>query len=222
MNFNLIREFVVYSELISAIIGTIYLFKYKHTVLKYFLLLLWYITLTELFGGYMVKSKFLVYIDENGLIYNWWIHNIRRFFTFLVLYYIYYRLLKTEAYKKWVKVFAIFFAIIYILNYIFLQDFIKEIPEIPQVLGSIFLIISILFYFIELLKSEKIMVFHRLLPFWISVGLILFYAGTIPFMLKWNGYMLIPGVHDLFLIVYILAITMYLIFSFGFIWSKKE
>jgi vacuolar-type H+-ATPase subunit I/STV1 len=103
-----------------------------------------------------------------------------------------------------------------------LQDFIKEIPEIPHVLGSIFLIISILFYFIELLKSEKILVFHRLLLFWISVGLILFYAGTIPFMLKWNGYMLIPGVHDLFLIVYILAITMYLIFSFGFIWSKKE
>ncbi len=222
MNLNLIRDFVVYSELISAIVGTIYLYKYKNTYLKYFLLLLWYITVTELIGGYIVENKILVYIDENGLVYNKWLHNIRRFVTFIILYYIYFKLLQTKVFKKWIKIFAIIFSIIYVLNWIFLQNFIKESPEIPQVLGSIFLVISILFYFIELLKSEKIMVFHRLLLFWISVGLLLFYTGTIPFMLKWNGYMLIPGVHKLFLIVYILAITMYLIFTFGFIWSKKE
>ena len=222
MNINLIRDFVVYSELISAIVGTIYLYKYKNTYLKYFLLLLWFITITEFIGGYIVENKILVYIDENGLVYNKWLSNIRRFVTFIILYYIYFKLLKTEVFKKWIKIFAIIFSIIYVLNWIFLQNFIKESPEIPQVIGSIFLVISILFYFIELLKSEKIMVFHRLLLFWISVGLLLFYAGTIPFMLKWNGYMIIPGVHKLFLIVYILAIIMYLTFTFGFIWSKKE
>ncbi|MDX5586312.1 MAG: hypothetical protein QNK20_15610 [Aureibaculum sp.] len=222
MNINLIRDFVVYSELISAIVGTIYLYKYKNTYLKYFLLLLWFITITEFIGGYIVENKILVYIDENGLVYNKWLSNIRRFVTFIILYYIYFKLLKTEVFKKWIKIFAIIFSIIYVLNWIFLQNFIKESPEIPQVIGSIFLVISILFYFIELLKSEKIMVFHRLLLFWISVGLLLFYTGTIPFMLKWNGYMIIPGVHKLFLIVYILAIIMYLTFTFGFIWSKKE
>ena len=222
MNINLIRDFVVYSELISAIVGTIYLYKYKNTYLKYFLLLLWFITITEFIGGYIVENKILVYIDENGLVYNKWLSNIRRFVTFMILYYIYFKLLKTEVFKKWIKIFAIIFSIIYVLNWIFLQNFIKESPEIPQVIGSIFLVISILFYFIELLKSEKIMVFHRLLLFWISVGLLLFYTGTIPFMLKWNGYMIIPGVHKLFLIVYILAIIMYLTFTFGFIWSKKE
>ncbi len=97
MNLNLIRDFVVYSELISAIVGTIYLYKYKNTYLKYFLLLLWYITVTELIGGYIVENKILVYIDENGLVYNKWLHNIRRFVTFIILYYIYFKLLQTKV-----------------------------------------------------------------------------------------------------------------------------
>jgi len=203
-------------------VGTSYLYKYKHTYLKYFLYFLWYITLMEFVGEYIVENKILVYIDENGLVYNKWLSNIRRFVTFIVLYYIYFKALQTKVFKKWTKIFAIIFTFVYTLNWIIFQNFIKENPEIPMVVGSIFLIVSIIFYFIELLRSEKIVIFHRMLLFWISVGLLLFYAGTIPFMLKWNGYMLIPGVHELFLILYVLAILMYLTFTFGFIWSRKE
>jgi hypothetical protein len=94
--------------------------------------------------------------------------------------------------------------------------------ELPWVVGSIFLIITIIFYFIQLLKSDKIIVFHKNLLFWISIGLLLFHTGTLPFAIKTTSYALLNGIHNLFLIIWILAIIMYLIFTFGFIWSKKE
>lgn len=212
-----------YSELLAAIVGTIYFYKYKNTSLKYFLYLLWYIVLTEFFSGYASKTGTLIfYTDENGNHYTTWFYNLLRFVTFSSLFYIYYKYLNTVKFKKWIRFFAIIYISVYFINWFFIQDFVKESSELPRILGSLFLISTIIFYFIELLRSEKIIVFHRLLLFWISVGLLLFYTGTIPFALKRNGYALIPGIHDLFLILYLLAISMYLIFTFGFIWSKKE
>lgn len=223
MEISLIKSSVKYFELLSAIVGTIYFYKYKHTSLKYFLFLLWYIVITEFFSKYASKTGVLIfYTDDNGNHYTTWFYNLLRFVTFNSLFYIYYRYLNSIKLKKWIKAFFIVYTVIYIANWLFIQNFIKQSSELPRVVGSLFLIITIIFFFIELLRSEKVVVFHRLLLFWVSVGLLLFYTGTIPFALKRNGYALIPGIHELFLIVYILAIMMYLIFTFGFIWSRKE
>jgi len=224
LSISIISNSIKYTELVSATVGTIYLYKYQNTHLKYFIILLWYITISEFLGWYVIEYNVssLIYIDENGWKYNSWIYNLLRFVTFNTLFFIYYKSLISKTFQKWIKIFAIIYFIIVIINWSFIQNFINEKSEFPRIVGSILLIVTIIFYFIELLKSEKIIIFHKLLLFWISVGLLLFYAGTIPFILKYNGYALIPGIHKLFLIVYILAILMYLIFTFGFIWSKKE
>jgi hypothetical protein len=220
---KLIVDIISYSQLLAAIVGTICFYKYKNTSLKYFLFLLWYIVLTDFFSLYAGKTGTLIfYTDENGNHYTVWFYNLLRFVTFTTLFYVYHAYLKNMAFKKWIKVFSIIYIIFSLINWVFIQNFIKDKSEIPRILGSLFLIATIVFYFIELLRSEKIVVYHRILLFWVSVGLLLFYTGTIPFVLKYNGYALIPGVHKLFLIIYILGIIMYLTFTFGFIWSKKE
>ena len=223
MDTKLIVGFILYSELLAAIIGTIYFYKYKHTPLKYFLFLLWYIVLTEFFVLYARETGVLIfYTDEHGNRYTVWFHNLLRFITFSSLLFIYYNYLNTVKFKKYIKLFGIIYIGTSLINWSFIQDFNLESSEIPRIIGSLFLITTVIFFFIELLRSEKIVVFHKMLLFWISVGLLLFYSGTIPFTLKFNGYALFPGTHKLFLIQFILAITMYLIFTFGFIWSKKE
>lgn len=212
----------------AAILATIYFYKYRHTPLKYLLYLLWYITFTEFLAWYSVKYeiKQLLFINEQGVKYNWWMYNLLRFVTFNGLFLIYSNYLKNKKFKQLIKLFVASYTLVYILNWTFIQNFIWDTSEIPRIVGSIFLIITILCYFIELLRSDLIVVFHKLLMFWISVGLLLFYTGTIPFFLKINQYAVMypftDRIHKLFLIIYILAITMYLTFSFGFIWSKKE
>ena len=219
---DIIKDSVKYTELLSAITGSIFFYKYKHTHLKFFLFLLWYITITEFLGWFLTEKRILVYVDENGLIYNLWLYNLLEIITFSFLFYIYYKSLSTNIHKFWVSIFFISFLIVTIINWAFIQNFILEWSELPNIFGSLFLIVSILFYLIQLLKSEQILIFHKSLLFWISIGLLIFYACTIPFSIKMNGYALIPGIHKLFLIIYVSAIIMYLTFTFGFIWSKKE
>lgn len=223
ISLDTLRHFVPYAELLASVVGVFYFYKYKNTSLKYFLYLLWYITFTEFLAGYARKTGVLIfYTDDHGNHYTVWFYNLLNFITFNTLYYIYYKSLSTVKFKNWIKIFAFIYIGVYIFNWLFIQNFVLENSEIPNIISSIFLTVTILFYFIELLRSDKIIVFHKLLLFWVSIGLLLFYTGTIPFTLKSNGYMLIPGVHKLFSIVYILAIIMYSIFTFGFIWSKKE
>jgi len=216
-----LRYFVPFSELLASIVGAIYFYKYKHTVLKYLLYLLWYITLTEFIAWFASINDMLGFFNEKGVHYNLWFYNLLRPVTFLTLFFIYLKSLKTKIYQLWIKIFAICYIFILIINWSFIQNFVFEMSESPKIAGSIFLIITVIFYFIELLKSDKIIVFHKTLQFWISVGLLLYYSGTIPFALKWNRFLL-PTVHNLFLINTILALAMYLTFTFGFIWSKKE
>lgn len=219
-----IQILVLYSELIASIAGTIYFYKYNQTQLKYFLYLLWFISFSEFFGSLIMLFEIdqFTYINDNGVRHNTWVYNLLYFIFFNVILYLYLKLIRNKKHQFWIKVFMVCYIIISIINWIFIQNFVIEVSVLPYIMGSFFLIISIIFYFIELLKSDKIIEFHRLLPFWISVGLLLYHTGTIPFSIKWNSYMYLPFIHDLYYINFILAIAMYLVFTFGFIWSKKE
>lgn len=218
---SIIRESVKYFELISAVVGTIYFYKYRHTSLKYFLFLLWYITLTEFLGSISINNEILVVFDKNGVKYNYWMFNLLYFILFNTVYMTYLQFIAHPKQKTFIKFFMVFYIIISIINWTFIQNFLYEMSEIPFVIGSILLIIIIIFYFIQLLKSNKIIAFHKDLLFWISVGLLIFHSGTIPFSIKYNGYALLPKIHNLFLIIYILSICMYILFTFGFIFSNK-
>lgn len=222
MSVETLRYLVPYSELIAAITGTFFYFKYKNTPWKYFLFYLWLVVVVEFTGGYIRNHKILVYIDEKGLIYNKWLYNSYKFIAFNSFFFIYNRALNNKTFKNTIKTFSILYIVVSLFNWVFIQNFIKESSELPKIVGALFLATTIILYFIELLRSDKVLIYHKMISFWISIGLLIYYVGNIPFTLKWNTYMLFPKLHNLFLIVYVLAITMYLIFAFGFIWSNKE
>ena len=222
MSLSTFRLFVPFSELLAAVIGTIYFYKYKHTHLKYFLYILWYIVLTEFTGWYSSHYDVLGFFDKKGIHYNLWMYNLMYFIFYPIVLWMYSKSIKRPVHIKWIKFFIFFYIIISILNWSFIQDVRFEWSELPSITGSVFLAISIVFYFVQLLRSERIIIFHKKLLFWISIGFLIFYVGKIPFNIKFTDYALLKGIHNLFLIVWILAIIMYLLFAFGFVWSDKE
>jgi hypothetical protein len=217
------RQAVLFSEIIAAILSVVFYFKYKNTAFKYILYILWLIVIKETLG-YFHKELHLYYTDENDIKYNLWMGNILSFILFPAYYFMYLKTFKTERYQLIIKLFLVIFLIIQLINWVFFQHLFTENAVYPRIIGSIFLTICVIFYFIELLQSDKIISFHRLVPFWISVGLLVFYTSTIPFTVVQNSYMLSNdnAVLKIFIIKLILATAMYLIFAFGFIWSKKE
>ncbi len=219
---SLIRNSGKYFVLLAAVFGLIYFYKYKDTFLRPMMYLLWTIAFVEFFSYFTKKYGVLVYTDENGVPYTYWLYNLLYFGLFLTVFRIYLKAITNKVYKKWIRYFIISYILISIVNWTMIQNFVLELSVLPYISGSIFLIITIIFYFLELLKSEKILLYHRQLLFWISIGLLLFHTGTIPFSLEINGYALIPGIHKLFLIITFLSNIMYSMFTFGFIWSRKE
>ncbi len=208
------REFsTLFIELISAIIGSIFFHKYKHTILKYFLIYLWFIVFIE-YSAFISREYF-------GVKYNAWLFNFFYVVHFLYLFYTYSLVLNNKKRKKIISYFAIGYSIVFIINGFF-ENYITRSQTIPFILGSGFLIISIIFYFTEVLKSEKVLSVKKNLLFWISVGLLLCYAGFIPFRITMNYYADMQNINHLYLILYALIIISNTCFIIGFIWSDRK
>ncbi len=70
----------------------------------------------------------------------------------------------------------------------------------------------------ELLLSNEIVNYKKLLPFWVSVGFLVFHLPAIPFFSFWS-YM---KNRDLLPILYSLIVLMNIIISFGLLWSSRR
>ncbi|RPD96023.1 hypothetical protein EGM88_11190 [Aureibaculum marinum] len=220
---DLYRNIGLLAEVAATLVGTIFYFKYKNTSFKYILFVLWLIVLTEVLG-YFYEELGIYYTDNNGDVYNLFLYNLLSFIIFPVYYLIYYRTLKNTTYKKIIKFFIIIFITLCAINWLFFQNFFTENMLYPRIIANLFLTISIIFYFVELLKSDKIINFQRSIPFWVSVGLLIYYTSTIPFTVVQNSYMFSSesATIKIFIMRSLLSTAMYLIFTFGFIWSTKE
>lgn len=91
-------------------------------------------------------------------------------------------------------------------------------------IGSILLVILVLIYLYIVLASDYILVFTKTLDFWVILGVITYYLLSFPYYGTWN--ILLNNYKNIFefyqLIVYILSITMYILFTIGLLWQKKN
>ncbi len=210
--YKTLRDSGIILEIVTALIAVVFYQKYKTTRLKYILFLLLYIAINEVIGSY-IREKITNY---NALLYN--IYNVIYFIYLFLLYRKYVIKLK---YKKYISIFIICYLISFVFNG-FRENYFIEFQSFPYILASSFIILSIIFYFIEILNSERVLNIKKNLLFWISVGLLLYHVGIIPFRIVRNYYSSATELSILFMINVILTILMNICFIIGFIWSDKK
>jgi hypothetical protein len=213
ISFSYFAQSLTYIELACAIVGSIFLYKYKHTFLKYFLILLWYTIINEVIAHLLHENYIL---RNNSLLYN--IYHVINF-TFLLI--LFKRYIRSTTYKKWIFLFIILYVFSFFLNLIW-QNYLTEIQTVPFILGAVFVIISITFYFLEILNTTKVLYVSKNLLFWISIGLLLYFVGKIPTRIIRNYWEDISYYKDILIAEYILSIVMNISFIIGFICSKKD
>ncbi len=213
LSYKTLRSSVKYVELITVITGTVYLYKYKHTVLKYFLMYLWYSVLTDFLGKW--------YITHTEHTHNHIIYNFYYLITFCFLLLLYRKLVAYKNHKKWILYFTVLYFFSFFLN-LFYQDYYTQIQAIPFIIGAISLVISIVFYFQEVLNSNEVLNIFKNLIFWISVGLLIYYIGKIPARIVTNHWSEFKHYKIIYALTHILNIIMNLFFIIGFICSKEE
>lgn len=213
MNLSDLQIFGLIFQVITAIVGTIYFYKYDKTILKYFLIILWYIAINDIFG--LILKKYFGF-ESVTLLYN--IYYIIVFSYFMLLFR---NFVSNKNRKKLIFIFLIIYLISSFIN-CFFENYLEEVATAPYIIGAILVIIAIIFYYIDILNSEKVLYVNKNLLFWISIGVLIYYAGNIPFRIVRNYVGELVDASIQYLVLVILTFVMNICFIIGFIWSSKK
>ena len=216
-------------EIIAALTGIVFFKKYKSTNAKYFIYFLIYLSICDFLNTYTLytgKGQFFYFLRETVFKYNyWWSTLYWKIGAIMFFVFFYNKILSNKKFKNIIKfsgLFFLLFSIIYILLN-FDDYFVRFFPPI-SILGAFIIFLCTVFYFIEVLLSDKILVFYKSLNFYISFAIFIWWLIITPIVL-YDIYMLHKDFNYIKLrfLIYLLAnITMYSTFTFALIWCKPE
>ena len=177
-------------EILAFLTGIFY---YQKNKTKPTLYLVWFLGITvfsELFSwyAYFIKTGFLSFLQETSFESNYWWANIYSIISYLfyINYFKWY--LSTKKSIKILNFVLIIFFVVSILEIIFTKEFFLKFLPISNILGTLFVFLSIAFYYLELLKSDQILLVQKSLPFYVSVGALIFHLCTTPLFLYSSYY----------------------------------
>ncbi len=186
--------------------------EYKSSALKFFPLLLLFTLLIE-FGGSIIAT----FVDSNVLLYN----------CFNLIYFIFIFIVFREAtdiikFKLYINCLLVIFIGIF-LYFALTTNFVDVNQVTTYVSGEVFGIICILLYYISILRSDAIIDIKYDRLFWISIGFLLFFSGTIPIEIMRNKFERESNLYDsLIAILNTLIIIMNLCFIVGLLVKKPK
>lgn len=216
-------------EVLAAVTGLLLFKKYKSTSAKFFICFLVYLTLCDF------ASTYVYYIKNDGL-FNflqgtvfvknyWWGTLFWKIGAIMFFAFYYHRVLKTDVFKKMVKIGAFSF-LLFSIGYIAFNwdDYFRMFFPAISILGAFIIFLCTVFYFIEILKSDKILTFYKSINFYISVAIFIWWLIITP-LVFYDIYMSKLDWNFIFLRwqIYLVAnICMYGTFTFALIFCKPE
>ena len=229
-------------EILAAVTGIFVYRKFSNSVAKYFIYFLIYVAILELVGGYIIyvrPDEFLHFLMGTLIEKNYWLYTICwKIGAILFFNFYYFKIIENNRLKtvlKYTGFSYLAFSIVYIIangNKFFYMSF-----PILSVFGSIIVFTCCTFYFIELLRSEKVLFFYSSLNFYISVVIFIWWLITTPLIFYSMYYSSVdlskPFRHpeffgDLNYItlqkkIYLYSnMFMYLTYTFALLWCKPQ
>lgn len=223
------------TESLAAVTGLLLYRKYKFAAAKYFIFFLVYLTICDFisfYTGYVHPKKLFDFLI--GTIFeknHWWTTLYWDVGAILFFSFYYYKILKTKVFRKIIKLFGSTF-FIFSLTYIILNwdAFFYKFFPVLSISGAIIILICTVFYFVEILQSDKVLTFYRSINFYISFAIFIWWLIITPldFYNIYFAYEVGNPNRDWNFIflrweIYLFAnIFMYLTYTFALIWCKPE
>ncbi|WP_422090180.1 hypothetical protein [Tenacibaculum ovolyticum] len=193
---------VIIIQMFSALIAIFFYKSYGDRFALYLRIVLLCNVIVELIGAYykhIEKNSYDLYYVYVGFIF--WLIGL-----------MYLEIVKDRSWRKIMNLLTSLFVGFWALVF-----FKKTFFNYVVIVGGINVSLFVFFYLRELLLSNEIMNYKKVLPFWVSVGFLVFYLPSIPFFSMLN-YMHTRG---LFFILHMLIILMNLFIIYGLLCSKK-
>lgn len=195
-------------ELISALVAMVMFHRYRPAKWRLFPFYLLAIFLFEMTGRILAAEQDWIHL--NALMFNYICFPMQ----FLFFFYMYGNDQYFRNSKFQVKLFAGIYLFAVLADAVFFRDKMYFFHSFSYSIGTILLLILLVQYFYRLSISERILSFASDSMFWFSLGLFIYYVGTMPYWAVRN--MLVYQHRDLFfnysLVVLVLDILMYFLF----------
>jgi hypothetical protein len=141
---------------------------------------------------------------------------------FLCIFLLFYR---QTNYRYWRGIIILFSVIITVIAVVYmLLPGKQKLNVLNYTLGVIFLSAVCLHYLYECMNSQSIIDIYTNSLFYLAIGSLLYYLGTLPLHSMWNYlyYNYRNIFYTYFYLNYILNITMYGFITFGIIWANRK
>ena len=216
-------------EIIAAVTGILLLKKYKGTATKYFIYFLIYLSICESVGSYthyIANNGFFSFLEGTVFETNYWWYTLFWKVLAIVFFAFYYNLiLENKKFKVILKYSAIvffIFSVVYIaLN---IHDYFNSSLPIISIIGTIIIFLCAGFYFMEILLSDRVLVFYKSINFYISVAIFIWWLIITPivFFEKYNTTSDWDFVFLKWQIKLFANICMYLTFTFALVFCEPD
>lgn len=213
-------------EVGAAIAGSYYLS--QMTLLapetRFIVYYLWLVVFVEFLGLYSIfeyysNYSYLPFIKDTPWERNIWLFNCYHVIKFGVFFFYFAKQLSSRQVQKAAYLVGSIFIICLILYLVFSGEFFIQFSRLEAVGGTFLLLFIVLMYYYDLLKSNKILYFYKSLPFYFSVGILLWHLTITPLFI-FNQYFNTssPEFIELHGLILVLAnIILYGLFITGFI-----
>lgn len=208
-------------ELGAAIAGVYYLRQADNPKpeTRIFVYYLWLVVFVEMVGLYSVIAYFTDYqvfsfIKDTLFERNIWWYNSYHVVKSIVLYFFFIEQLESVKKRRILYVIAAFLILGSLVYLVLSGEFFTRYSTVDVMGGTIFLTVLIFFYYFDLLRSKKILHFHKSIVFYISVGLLVWHLTVSPLFI-YNNYFSTQSPQFVNLHFWVLRITN--IFLYGII-----
>lgn len=178
---------------------------------------LWLVILVEIVGLYPIINYFtdfqaFPFVEGTLFERNYWWYNAYALVKFLIfLYYFIWQLRSTGA-RKFYSVLAIMFTIGGIINLFLSNVFFTAYSAFTSFVGTVILVTVILFYYFEILKSNRVLNFYRIPAFYFSVGILIWHLTVTPLFI-YNHYFTLKSPEFIQLHVFVLHLANLILYS---------
>ncbi len=209
-------------ELLAALLGIFYITKYRDLPSRYFVFFLCFTFVFEVVGYFphLISENFLSFLKGTKFEKNYWLYNPYLIVNFLFYAYYFRYHIRSFKIKKVLGILLTLYLLSSLINLIFSDVYFVAFSAYTFIIGAMLILFVILIYFFEILKSDEILYFNKILPFYVAVGALVFHLGVTPLFIysKYYSESKSPDFVQIYRIILTAAnIFMYTCYTIGFI-----
>lgn len=213
--------YVAFLAILLSCISSLKAFRLDMPVIfKHFSFFLFFVFLGEIFALLWVKKlyQFTPFTRNSH-----WFYNIFHFVIYLFYLYFFHAVLLLPKVKKWIRLLAVAYAGVAIINFFFVQGPFR-LNTYTELLACFIMVFLSIAYYYQLLYAKEIISLRRDTVFWLSTGILIYHLGSMMglFFINIMNIISVEKAKSVHLIIQVASVLMSINFSIAFLCRKKK